>query len=44
LFDNESLREELGRRGRELAESKLDWGFFAAGLERFYEETIACAR
>jgi glycosyltransferase involved in cell wall biosynthesis len=43
LFDNESLREELGRRGRKLAESKLDWGFFAAGLERFYEETVARA-
>jgi glycosyltransferase involved in cell wall biosynthesis len=41
LFDDESLREELGRRGRELAESKLDWGFLAAGLERFYEDTLA---
>lgn len=44
LFDNESLRDELGRRGRQLAESKLDWGFFAADLERFYEETIARRR
>lgn len=41
LFDDESLRDELGRRGRELAESKLDWGFLAAGLERFYNETLA---
>ena len=41
LFDDESLREELGRRGRELAESKLDWRFLAAGLEGFYEDTLA---
>jgi len=41
LFDDESLREELGHRGRELAESKLDWGFLAGGLERFYEDTLA---
>jgi glycosyltransferase involved in cell wall biosynthesis len=41
LFDDESLREELGQRGRELAESKLDWRFLAAGLERFYQDTLA---
>jgi len=41
LFDDDSLREELGRRGRELAESKLDWRFLAAGLEPFYEDTLA---
>jgi glycosyltransferase involved in cell wall biosynthesis len=41
LFDDEDLRDELGQRGRELAESKLDWGFLAAGLEGFYEDTLA---
>lgn len=41
LFDDDSLGVELGRRGRELAESKLDWGFLAADLERFYEDTLA---
>jgi glycosyltransferase involved in cell wall biosynthesis len=40
LFDDKDLRDELGRRGRDLAESKLDWRFLAAGLERFYEETL----
>jgi glycosyltransferase involved in cell wall biosynthesis len=41
LFDDEGLRNELGHRGRELAESKLDWRYLAAGLERFYEDTLA---
>jgi glycosyltransferase involved in cell wall biosynthesis len=41
LFDDEALRDELGRRGRALAESTLDWGVLAAGLERFYEDTLA---
>ncbi len=44
LFDDAALRDELGRRARLLAESKLDWGFLAAGLERFYLETIARVR
>lgn len=41
LFDHPELADELGRRGRELAESKLDWRFLATGLERFYHETLA---
>jgi colanic acid biosynthesis glycosyl transferase WcaI len=41
LFDNPGLADELGRRGRELAESKLDWRFLATGLERFYNEILA---
>lgn len=41
LFDDAALADELGRRGRELAETKLDWGLLAAGLERFYQETLA---
>ncbi len=41
LFDDPELADELGRRGRELAESKLDWRFLATGLERFYNETLA---
>jgi glycosyltransferase involved in cell wall biosynthesis len=41
LFDNPALSEELGRRGRELAESKLDWRFLARDLERFYCDTLA---
>ena len=28
-------------RGRELAESKLDWRFLAADLDRFYQEVIS---
>jgi glycosyltransferase involved in cell wall biosynthesis len=41
LFDEPELADELGERGRQLAESKLDWGFLAAGLEGFYYETLA---
>ncbi len=41
LFDNRELADDLGRRGRELAESKLDWRFLAAGLDRFYGEVLA---
>ncbi len=41
LFDEPELADELGLRGRQLAESKLDWRFLAAGLESFYHETLA---
>jgi glycosyltransferase involved in cell wall biosynthesis len=41
LFDQPELAHELGERGRLLAESKLDWGFLARGLETFYHETLA---
>lgn len=44
LFDDHTLAQEMGERGRALAESKLDWRFLAAGLERFYDETIARCR
>lgn len=41
LFDNRDLAEELGARGRALAESKLDYRFLAADLDRFYQQIIA---
>jgi glycosyltransferase involved in cell wall biosynthesis len=41
LFEDSQLADELGQRGRELAETKLDWRFLVAGLEGFYRETIA---
>jgi len=44
LLDDRDLAEELGRRGRTLAETKLDWRFLAAGLERFYADTISRLR
>lgn len=44
LFDDPTLAQEMGERGRALAESKLDWRFLAAGLERFYDETLARCR
>jgi len=40
LLDNGKLADEMGRRSREVAETKLDWGFLAAGLDRFYHETL----
>ena len=44
LFDQPELADELGQRGRQLAESKLDWRFLAAGLESFYDETLSRRR
>jgi glycosyltransferase involved in cell wall biosynthesis len=44
LFDDAALADELGRRGRVLAESKLDWRFLARDLETFYDETLAARR
>jgi glycosyltransferase involved in cell wall biosynthesis len=41
LFDQPELADELGQRGRCLAESKLDWGFLATGLESFYHDTLS---
>ena len=41
LFHDEALAEELGRRGRALAESKLDWRFLARDLEIFYGQILA---
>lgn len=41
LFDDGKLADELGRRGRELAETKLDWRFLARDLETFYLQTLA---
>jgi glycosyltransferase involved in cell wall biosynthesis len=41
IFDSPELADEMGRRGRDLAETKLDWRFLAADLERFYDETLA---
>jgi glycosyltransferase involved in cell wall biosynthesis len=40
LFDDAALADELGRRGRTLAETKLDWRFLARDLERFYSDTL----
>ena len=44
LFDDASLADELGRRGRALAESKLDWRFLARDLEAFYRQIVAACR
>jgi glycosyltransferase involved in cell wall biosynthesis len=44
LFDDSALADELGRRGRALAETKLDWRFLARDLEAFYLQTIAGQR
>jgi glycosyltransferase involved in cell wall biosynthesis len=41
LFADRDLADEIGRRGRCVAENKLDWGFLATGLERFYQQTIS---
>jgi len=44
LFDDPALAEELGRRGRVLAETKLDWRFLARDLEIFYDQILAGRR
>jgi glycosyltransferase involved in cell wall biosynthesis len=44
LFDNPDLAADLGQRGRDLAETKLDWRFLAADLERFYHDILGRAR
>ena len=44
LFDDAALMDELGRRGRALAETKLDWRFLARDLEIFYGQTLATRR
>jgi glycosyltransferase involved in cell wall biosynthesis len=44
LFDDTALADELGRRGRALAETKLDWRFLARDLETFYSQTLAASR
>ena len=41
LFDDVQLSEDLGVRGRTLAETRLDWRFLARELEEFYRETIS---
>jgi glycosyltransferase involved in cell wall biosynthesis len=41
LFEDPELAAELGQRGRALAESKLDWRFLAADLDRFYEQIVS---
>jgi glycosyltransferase involved in cell wall biosynthesis len=41
LFDNATLADELGRRGRALAETKLDWRFLARDLETFYLQILS---
>jgi glycosyltransferase involved in cell wall biosynthesis len=44
LFDDPTLADELGRRGRKLGETKLDWRFLARDLETFYLQTVAALR
>ena len=44
LFDDAPLADELGRRGRLLAETKLDWRFLARDLETFYGQILAARR
>ena len=41
LFENPQLGCELARRGRDLAETRLDWRFLAAGLEGFYHQILS---
>jgi glycosyltransferase involved in cell wall biosynthesis len=41
LFDDPALADEMGRRGRTLAETKLDWRFRARDLEVFYSQILA---
>ncbi|MFL6515183.1 MAG: glycosyltransferase family 4 protein [Chthoniobacterales bacterium] len=41
LFADRDLAEDIGRRGRCVAENKLDWRFLATGLERFYEQVVS---
>jgi glycosyltransferase involved in cell wall biosynthesis len=44
LFDDPTLADELGQRGRALAETKLDWRFFARDLEVFYGNILNAMR
>jgi glycosyltransferase involved in cell wall biosynthesis len=44
LFDDTALADEMGRRGRTLAETKLDWRFLARDLEIFYGQILEAAR
>jgi glycosyltransferase involved in cell wall biosynthesis len=44
LFDDAALADELGRRARALAESKLDWRFLARDLEILYDQILAARR
>jgi glycosyltransferase involved in cell wall biosynthesis len=44
LFDDPALADEMGRRGRTLAETKLDWRFLARDLEVFYGQILARRR
>lgn len=44
LLDDTALADELGRRGRALAETKLDWRFLARDLEIFYGQILATSR
>jgi glycosyltransferase involved in cell wall biosynthesis len=41
LLGDADLASEIGRRGRELAETKLDWRFLAGGLEGFYHQVVS---
>jgi len=41
LFEDPDLADQMGRRGREVAETKLDWSFLTADLDRFYSDILA---
>lgn len=40
IFEDAEWGAEMGKRGRNLAESKLDWRFASEKLERIYLETL----
>lgn len=40
LYEDDALRDRLGRRARDIAESQLDWEMVVDRLERLYMETI----
>jgi len=40
LLTDLSLRDELGRHARFIAETRFDWARLTAGLERFYQEVL----
>ncbi len=44
LLDDPDWGDEMGQRGRQLAETRLDWNILAAGLADFYESVLNFAR
>ncbi len=40
-LSQDSRRDEMGRRARELAETTLSWASLVTGFEHFYQQTVA---